>query len=161
MSLSDVTALRDRLEAHYRDYALGPLGQPPQPKGFARLFRRWFTYNDQDIEPVHKEFLDGTEALTKELAAAVAALAPEEAEGGRAAAEQAAALMLGEKPQGIPNDRRLYLIAAEALCAPLLPLLDREALVRRREAMLETTPKRLMFPKQLELLEEMERLIGK
>ena len=34
--------------------------------------------------------------------------------------------MLGEKPKGMPNERRLYLIAAEALAAPLLPLLDRE-----------------------------------
>ena len=159
MSLSDVTALRDRLEDHFRAYAFEYLTRPPQAKGFARLFRRWFTYNDQDIEPVHKAFLDGTEALAKELAAAVSALGPEEA-AGRTAAERAVALMLGEKPQGIPNDRRLYLIAAEALCAPLLPLLDREALARRREAMLAATPKRLMFPNQLALLQELERLLG-
>ena len=158
MSLSDVTALRDRLEDHYRAYAFEYLTRPPQAKGFARLFRRWFTYNAQDIQPGDKAFLDGTEALIGELAAAVAALSPEE--GGKAAAEQAVALMTGEKPEGIPNGRRLYLVAAEALCAPLLPLLDREALERRRETMLKITPKRLMFPRQLELLAEMERLLG-
>ena len=159
MSLSDVTALGERLEDHYREYAFGTLSQPPRPKGFARLFRRWFTYNAQDIQPGDKAFLDGTEALIGELAAAVAALSPEEAEGGKAAAERAVALMTGEKPENIPNSRRLYLIAAEALCAPLLPLLDREALVRQRDAMVKVTPKRLMFPRQLELLEEMERLL--
>lgn len=158
MSMSDVTALADRLEAHWRDYAFGAPDRPP--KGFARLFRRWISYNAQEIQPADKAFLEGAETLTGELAAAVAALSPEEAEQGRAAAEQAVALMLEEKPQGIPNDRRLYLVAAEALCAPLLPLLDREALVRRREAMLKATPKRLMFPRQRELLEEMERRIG-
>lgn len=159
MSLSDVTALRDRLEDHYRAYAFEYLTRPPQAKGFARLFRRWLAYNAQDIQPADKEFLDGAESLARELAGAAAALPPEEAEGGREAAEQAVALMLGEKPQDMPNDRRLYLIAAEALCAPLLPLLDREALARQRETMLKNTPKRLMFPKQLELLAEMDRLL--
>lgn len=161
MSQSDVTALAERLEAHYRDYALGPLGEPPKPKGFARLFRRWFTYNAQDIEPVHKDFLDGTQGLVRELAEAVAALPPAEAAEGRRTAERAVEGMLGEKPQGIPNDRVLYLVAAEGLCAPLLPLLDREGLVRQRDGMLARTPKRLMFPRQLELLEEMERLLDK
>ena len=157
MSLSDVNALAERLEAHYQDYALGTQGQPARPKGFARLFRRWFTYNAQDIEPVHKEFLEGVETLVGDLAAAAAALLPEETEGGQAAAEQAVARMLEEKPEGIPDDRRLYLVAAEALAAPLLPLLSRDGLARQRDAMLKNTPRRMMFPKQLELLEEMER----
>lgn len=160
MSLQEAAALADRLEEHYRDYAFWNLGQPPRAKGFARLFRRWISYNDQDIAPADREFLDGTETLVKELAAALSALPPEEAEKGREIAERAVALMLEEKPREISNARRLYLIGAEALCAPLLPLLDREALVRRREAMLAVTPRRLMFPKQLELLEEMERLMG-
>lgn len=159
MSLPEVTALADRLEAVLRDYALGPLGAPPQPKGFARLFRRWFTYNAQDIEPIHKAFLEETEALVGELAAGLAALPAREAAEGRAEAERAVAAMLAAKPAEIPNDRRLYLVAAEALCAPLLPLLDREALARRREEMLRVTPKRLMFPRQRELLAEMERLL--
>ncbi len=159
MSLSDVTALGDRLEDHYRAYAFEYLTRPPQAKGFARLFRRWFTYNAQDIQPADRDFLEGAEKLARELADAVAALPPEEAERGRETAERAAALMLGEKPPDMPNDRRLYLIAAEALCAPLLPLLDREALARQREAMLKNPPKRLMFPKQLELLTDMERLL--
>lgn len=160
MSLADVTALTERLEAHYRDYAFGPPGQQPQAKGFARLFRRWFTYNAQEIAPADKDFLEGAETLAGELAAAAADLAPEEAEAGREAARRAVALMLGVKPEGIPNGRRLYLVAAEALCAPLLPLLDRADLARQRDDMIKATPKRLMFPRQLELLEEMERLIG-
>ena len=159
MSLSDVTALGARLEDHLAAYARGTAGQPPQPKGFARLFRRWFSYNAQDIEPVHKDFLEGTEALAGELAAAIAALPPEEADRGKAAAEQAVTALLGEKPEALPNDRRLYLIAAEPLCAPLLPLLGREALARRRGEMLRITPRRRMFPRQLELLEEMDRLL--
>ena len=159
MSLAEVTALADRLEAHVRDYAFGCRNQPPQAKGFARLFRRWFTYSEE-IEPVHRDFLDGVETLTAELAAAAAALPPEEAAGGRAEAERAVALLLGEKPRDLPGERRLYLVGAEALCAPLLPLLDREGLVRQRDAMVRLTPRRLMFPRQRELLEEMERLLA-
>ena len=152
MSLSDVTALKARLEDHLSAYARGTAGQPPQPKGFARLFRRWFSYNAQDIEPVHKDFLEGTEALVNQLAAAVAELSAEEEDRGKALAEQAVRSLLAEKSEALP--------AAEPLCAPLLPLLDRDALARQREEMLRITPRRLMFPRQLALLEEMDRLLG-
>ena len=160
MSLSDAAALGARLEDHLSAYARGTVGQPPQAKGFARLFRRWFSYNAQDIEPVHKDFLEGTEALVNQLAAAVAELSAEEEDRGKALAEQAVRSLLAEKSEALPNDRRLYLIAAEPLCAPLLPRLDRDALSRRREEMLRITPRRLMVPRQLALLEEMDRLLG-
>ena len=160
MSLADVTARLEALEEHYRTYTRGNRDQPPKPKGFGKLFRRWFTYNAQEIEPVHQQYLEGAEALTKELAEAVAALPDEDRAAGAEAADRALSLMLGEKPEDLPNERRLYLIAAEALAAPLLPLLDREKLARQRERMLALTPKRFMFPKQLELLAEMERLLG-
>ena len=161
MSLADVTARLEALEEHYRAYVLAYREQPPKPKGFGKLFRRWFTYNAQEIEPVHQQFLEGTEALVRELAEAVAALPDEDKAAGVEAADRAVSLMLGEKPDGLPNDRRLYLIAAEALAAPLLPLLDRERLRSQRDRMLALTPKRLMFPRQLELLGEMEGLLGK
>ena len=67
MSLSDVTARLEDLEAHYQAYTQGDRDQPPKPKGFGKLFRRWFTYNAQEIEPVHQQYLEGAEALTKEL----------------------------------------------------------------------------------------------
>ena len=159
MSLAEVTALADRLEEHYRTYAFETLGEPPRAKGFARLFRRWFSYNAQDIEPVHRDFLEETESLAGRLADAVAALAPEEAEEGRRQADRAVGLMLGEKPGEIPGDRQLYLTAAEALCTPLLSCLDRTQLSRQRDGMVARTPRRLMFPRQRELLEEMERLL--
>ena len=89
-----------------------------------------------------------------------AELSAEEEDRGKALAEQAVRSLLAEKSEALPNDRRLYLIAAEPLCAPLLPLLDRDALARRREEMLRITPRRLMFPRQLALLEEMDRLLG-
>ena len=161
MSLSDVTARLEALEEHYRDYTYLDPEQPPKPKGFGKLFRRWFTYNAQEIEPVHQQFLEGTETLVKELAEAVSSLSDVDREAGIDAADRAVSIMLGEKPEGLPNDRRLYLIAAESLAAPLLPLLDRDRLSRQRESMLSLTPKRLMFPKQLALLGEMEELLGK
>ena len=160
MSLADVNARLEALEEHYRAYTQGSRDQPPKPKGFGKLFRRWFTYNAQEIEPVHREFLEGAEALTKELAEDAAALPDEDKAAGAEAADLALSLMLGEKPQDLPNERRLYLIAAEAISAPLLPLLDREKLAEQRDRMLALTPKRFMFPRQLELLGEMERLLG-
>ena len=160
MSLADVNARLEALEAHYEAYALGERDQPPKPKGFGKLFRRWFTYNDQETEPVHREFLEGAEALTKELAEAAAALPDDDRAAGSEAADRALTLMLGEKPGDLPNERRLYLVAAEALAAPLLPLLDREKLIRQRDRMLSLSPRRFLFPKQRELLAEMERLLG-
>ena len=160
MSLAGVSARLEALEEHYRAYIRAYREQPPKPKGFGKLFRRWFTYNAQEIEPVHQAFMEGAETLARELAEAVAALPDGEKASGIEAADRALTLMLGEKPQDLPNDRRLYLVAAEALAAPLLPLLDREKLARQRDRMLTLTPRRLMFPRQLELLAEMERLLG-
>ena len=160
MSLAGVSARLEALEEHYRAYIRAYREQPPKPKGFGKLFRRWFTYNAQEIEPVHQQYLEGAEALTKELAEAVAALPDEDRAAGAEAADRALSLMLGAKPEDLPNERRLYLIAAEALAAPLLSLTDRDRLARQRDQMLALTPKRFMFPKQLELLAEMERLLG-
>ena len=68
MSLADVNARLEALEEHYRAYVRAYREQPPKPKGFGKLFRRWFTYNAQEIEPVHREFLEGAETLARELA---------------------------------------------------------------------------------------------
>lgn len=160
MSLAEAAALTDRLGETLAAYARRTPEEAAKPKGFAKLFRRWFTYNPREIEPVHKAFLEETEALVKELVSAVASLSGEERSRGGEKAEEAVALLLAEKPEDLPTDRRLYLIAAEPLCAPLLPLLTREALARRREAMLAVTPRRLLFPRQRELLEEMDRLLA-
>ena len=160
MSLADVNARLEALEEHYRAYVRAYREQPPKPKGFGKLFRRWFTYNAQEIEPVHQAFMEGAETLARELAEAVAALPEEDKAAGAEAADRALSLMLGEKPEDLPNERRLYLVAAEGLAAPLLPLLDREKLAQQRDRMLALTPKRFMFPRQRELLAEMERLLG-
>ena len=53
-----------------------------------------------------------------------------------------------------------YLLAAEYQCAPLLPYLPREALERWRAELLRRTPRRMIFPKERELLARIETLMG-
>ena len=155
----DAGELVRRLEEHYRAYA-GGTDRPEEKKGFARLFRHWVSYNAQSIEPVHQGFLDGASALAEELAAALEPLAAARPEESRALAARAVGLMLEPKPQGVKSDREWYLTAAEYTCAPLLPFLSREELGRQKDAMLARTPRRMMYPKQLELLERAEALLG-
>ena len=87
----------------------------------------------------------------------ISLLPPEDRRLGAMAAARAVERMLLPGEEGIPQARSLCMTAAEALCAPLLPYLAPDELRRLRDAMTARTPRRLMFPKQVELLDAMER----
>lgn len=157
MSLPQMEALTRELEDRVSAYLHRTGEPPPQPKGFSRLFRRWLSYSEQETEPIHRDFLSGVTALTEELAQTGATLPPEDRQEAGKLAERALACLLQTPPAGLPNERKVYLAAVQAAGVPLLPLLDQVQLARQRDALLAQTPRRLLFPRQRELLEEMER----
>lgn len=156
-------ALLEDIRAHYRRYAedcrgLSASGAPG--RSLARLFRHWISYDPQAAEPVHTAFLDGLSALVEELAGVLEAGVREDPAACQAAACQAVELLLDPRPRGAGADHASYLLAAEYQCAPLLPYLPREALERWRAELLRRTPRRMMFPKERELLARIETLMG-
>lgn len=148
--------LAAQLESHYESYI-----QPPEKsagqRDLGKLFRGWFSSNEHQAEPIHQQFLAGTESLSRELARMLAGLDPEVS---RPLALREARLILEHSVSCSDLDRTAYLTAAEVQCIPLLPYLTREELASLRDSMLSRTPKRMMFPKQLEVLQAMERLMG-
>ena len=159
MSISAAEELLQQLERHYNDYKEGK-GRRPRKKGFLQMLSHWVAYDVQDIAPYHEDFLLGVNQLTDRLAETLVSLSQEEqAEGGKLAV-RAVELLLQPKPQQPQNDRDWYLMTAEYAAAPLLPFLSSEELQVQRDNMLAHTPRKLMYPKQLELLEAAEKLLG-
>ena len=159
-SLSQARLLLTSLEDHYCSYE--QQWQDHQRsrsirQGIASLFQHWVSYDDQDAHPIHTEFLTKTQALVDELAEALHQCDPDE---GSQLAGQAVSLMLSPKPSQGKNDCQWYMMAAEAFCAPLLPFMTSEELARQKAQWLKKTPKRLMLPKQQELLAHMDHILS-
>lgn len=155
-------AVLAQLEEHYARYPEEYARQAAQGgvgRNFARMFRRWLSYNDQAAGPLHIAFLEGTAALTGELAGLLAELEQSDPLVSRELAMRGVALLLTPKPKGSMSECEWYMTAAEYHCAVLLPYLSREDLEYWRSEMLRRTPRRMMFPKQLELLEQAEKLL--
>ena len=159
MSISVAEELLRKLEQHYDDYKEGR-GRRPRKKGLLKMLSHWVAYDAQDIAPYHEDFLLGVNRLTEQLAETLGGLAPEERDEGNQLAGRAVELLLQPKPQQPQNDREWYLMTAEYAVTPLLPFLTQEELQAHRDSMLAHTPRKLMFPKQLELLEAVENRLG-
>jgi hypothetical protein len=129
-------------------------------KGFARLFRKWFSYNPMTIEPLNQEFLDNVERITEQLAQSFKKLKEHDTAACYNCAAEAANLILAPKPSGEKTTAEWYLTVAEYKSAVILPYLKPDDLKRLRDEQLKATPKRLMYPKQREMLELMEKLLA-
>ncbi|NLU52282.1 MAG: hypothetical protein GXX10_05410 [Clostridiaceae bacterium] len=53
-----------------------------------------------------------------------------------------------------------YMTVAEYQCFPLLPYLSREDLKHFHDLMLKRVPKRMMYPRQRQLVAQMEELLN-
>lgn len=125
-------------------------------KGFAGFFRGMFSPGAV-MEREDQDFMDDAAALAGRLAAALSRLP--EGEQRRALAVEAVELYLSPKPRDDKTPQDWFMTAAEASCMPLLPYLPSGELSRFRDAILSGTPRRFLFPKQAELLQEIESLL--
>ena len=157
MNLQEAVALVEKLELHFEEYASGKHGR--QKKGILQLLSHWIAYDVHHVEREHEDFLQGTTALIQKLAEGLESL-PEEAQAdAKALALRATQLLLRPKPKQPRNDRDWYLAAAEYSAIPLLTWLSQDELAHFRARLLEHTPRRMMFPNQVKLLEAMEKLL--
>lgn len=148
----------DRLEERYRAFSEAA-GSRVKPKlGLAGVFEKWFrSPGPSEPQPMFTDFLKSVQALSEELAEALrGASAEERSEAGFAAAR----IMLASKPTNDKSEAEWYMIAAEYSFSALIPVLAPDTLRAIRDDYKSRTPKRMMFPRQLELLKRMERALG-
>lgn len=141
----------------YRVYLEENQEQQPSPNILSRLFGGWFASSDpQKMEPVHREFLQAVENIAGQLAELLEQLKRDHTDLCQAYAQRAISIMLVPKTEKEKLAAEWYMTAAEYQSAMLLPYLSRFELRRVRDGMLKRTPKRLMYPKEKELLEQIE-----
>ncbi len=140
------------------DYAKG--GGPVRVSAtFSNLFRRWFSTDPERVSEEDSRFLAEAARLTDELAGELASAAREDPEAARRVAAGAVDQLLFSVPAKPTNDREWYLVVAGYESGKLFPYLSPEDLARVRDEMCRRTPRRMMLPRQLELLEQAERLL--
>lgn len=126
-------------------------------KGIAGFFRNLFP-TSPPMEVEDQRFWQDAETVTRRLGEVLQQV---EEDQRSPLAARAVALFLAPKPREDRTPQEWFLLAAEHLCLPLIPYLTRPELERAREALLAGTPRRYLFPKQAELLKEIEaRLDG-
>lgn len=158
----DAAKLLERLTDIYLDYSGKNFDQGNPKRGVARLFRKWFTsFDSLSVNSVHQEFLDEVGRIVKKLSLALEELKTDDADACMGFAGQAVSLMLAPKPTKEKTTAEWYLTIAEYQCTSILPFVSYSELKRTREDMLKRTPKRLMYPRQREMIELMESLIIK
>jgi hypothetical protein len=158
VSLAEAERLVAQLEQHYQDYREGK-GRTGRKKNLLGMLSHWIAYDAEEVAPQHEEFLTGITRITEDLAAQLSECPEEDRCAGSALALRAVDLLLQPKPRQPQGDRDWYLMLAEYSAGPLLRFLSREEVERQRTRMLAQTPRRLMYPKQLELLETAEQLL--
>lgn len=151
----------ERLREVYRAYTESSKDQPRPYKGMARLLKGWFSgFNPSAAEPLHQEFLDDVEDIITKLDSVLDKLSELKPDKSSSYALEAAAVMLSPKPVLEKTTAQWYMTIAEYKSTAILPYLERDDLKAIRDAQLNTTPKRLMYPRQRELFEYMERLLS-
>lgn len=152
--------LLGQLERTYTEY-YEKSQQQEQKKDIATiLFGKWFSSaSGAYTDIVHQNFISETERIVTELAVALKELEKEDPGLCNTIAFKAAGCMIRPEKMRNKTDADWYIIAAENMCLPIVPFLSREGLEHYRDFMLSRAPRRMMFPKQKELLGKIEELL--
>jgi hypothetical protein len=159
-SEAQAAQLVELLNEVYRGYMESSRSQEKSFRGIARLFRRWISFNPAVDEPLHQKFVDDVEGIIAELAHALDALGQKDPALCNLYAAKAADLILAPKPGREKTTAEWYMTIAEYKCAAILPYLATDVLRRIRDAQLKATPKRMMYPRQRELFDYIEKLLA-
>ena len=121
------------------------------------IFDRWFrSSTSTEPEPMFTEFLKSVQELLSELAESLRGADNEERSQ---VALDAARLMLRVKPVNEKSQAEWYMVAGEYSFSALIPLTPKDTLKSIRDAYVRGTPKRMMYPRQRELLKLMEEAV--
>lgn len=154
----DISDQIDALEQYYQNYAAESARPEHQSRGLKRLGELFGGSSRFANDTMHTQFYEGVQARVAQLAAQIAALEPSEA---AEAAGRAVAIVLNPIPQQDRDVAGWMRFAAEPLCQPLLPYLERERLQAIYDSYNRIYPKRLQFPAQVQLRKAMEQLLGR
>lgn len=150
-----------QLDRHYFEYCEKYQKKKKSKSKIANLFGKWFSsFEPSSLDPMHQEFLKGIEQIISELTISLKQLEQKDPNLCHAIAEKAVGRLMIPKPAKEKTTAEWYMTVAEYQCSPLLSYLCREDLKHYRDLMLERTPRRLMFPKQRLLLEQMEEIMN-
>jgi hypothetical protein len=147
----------DRLEARYRELSEAA-GARENPKvTLSGIFERWFKSSTAtEPAPMFTDFIKSVQEILVELAQA---LGGADAGERSAAALAAAEIMLRVKPVNEKSQAEWYMVAAEYSFSELVPLTPTDTLKAIRDAYVRGTPKRMMYPRQRDLLKRMDASI--
>lgn len=152
--------LLHQLNRHYADYLEKYQDQQRSQSLFAKLFGKWFTsLEPSSADSLHQDFLAGVERIVSGLTATLKQLELSDPHLCQTLAEKAVDRLMMPKPEKEKTQAEWYMAIAEYQAEPLLPYLSREALQRHRDLLLKRVPKRMMYPRQRQLLERVEELI--
>lgn len=147
----------DALARYYQDYSAESTRQEHKTTGLQRI-GEWFSGSKRfSDDTMHTKFYEGVQTQVSQLESALAAL-PDRSEAAQAA-ERAVSILLDPIPESERDVGGWMRFAAEPLCEPLLPYLNRETLQAVYDRYNWFYPKRLQFPAQVKLRKAMERLL--
>lgn len=153
-------SLLEQLSEIYSQYQNSDERQLKAKYGITRLFRKWFvSYNSTVVDTMNQEFLDNVESILDKLCTELEQLSYDTKELCNDYAAKALNLMLTPKPTKYKTTVEWYMTIAEYQCACLLPYVATDELKQIKDKWLERSPIRLMYPKQRELLNNMEKCI--
>jgi hypothetical protein len=145
----------DQLQAKYRSFEMDAGKHEKVQTGLAGIFGKWLrSTTPAEPEPLYAEFLSTVQTLVTQLAEALRDVSAGERDES---IQVAAKLMLAAKPMDSKTQAEWYMVAAEHSFCVLIPLLTPGMLQSIRDAYLKSTPKRMMFPRQLDLLKQMNQ----
>jgi len=141
------------LEQLYRDYCAV---KPVAHKGFEAIFAKWMRAGSDQIAPADQAFLHGVRQAVATLAEELSELAAFDRGTCEKIAGRGLAVLFAPKSKRPATDIERYLVIAECFAAPLFPHASLPDLHAVRNTLARRVPKRMMLPKELELLTLLE-----
>ena len=145
------------LSEQYSTYA----NRQPQKKGLKDMFSKWVRNDAGQIDPADKEFLKNVEGLIEKLDKSLSKIAGVDRSHSEKLCGRALSIIFAPKSAKETNDTERYLTASEYLAPVLFEHASRDDLHRIRKELLDRIPKRLMFPKQRELVDVLDQMLSK
>ncbi|MCF0228409.1 MAG: hypothetical protein HUJ76_01785 [Parasporobacterium sp.] len=149
----------EQLASVYYDYAIGKNSDPSIGKGFARMFRHWVSYNNQKVDEEDKKFLSDVERLVAELVSELSERAENDPDSAGRLSSKAVDMLLFPG-QNAGREKQWFMLVAAYQCESLFQFMSGDDLRTVCDRMLKRTPRRMMLPKELELLESAEKILN-
>lgn len=131
------------------------------PKGLQQMFSGWFSSGGRYAVPMEQvAFFAQVESIVTRLTSVLGCLRETDPARCHAYTRQALELLLSLGSDKAPSGGATYLIVAGYQSAALFSFASPGDLEQIRKELLRRTPRRMMFPKEREMLAQMETVIA-